>query len=487
MSPKIDIAVNKTINIQSLVLKIMLENIVCKFGGSSISGGAERLKRIILDDPRRKVIVVSAPGKSYQEDKKVTDKLIEIIDRKEIRTSHGIKMPDGIYQEARSPDYIAAVSKSIFGNYTHAFGTTAYNFEEWFNETLAKRIHNLPDGGKEAEDAVKAFGEEATAKIFVEFLGVGAEYVDAGEILKVKPHQAGGKILEESEELIKQRLVGNKLYVVPGFYGRTLNDKIVTFSRGGSDLTGAYIAVALGFVYENFTDSDGIKSVNPKIIRDAKKIDVMTYEEIRDLSVSGFSIFHEEAMIPLRKGRIPVHVRNTFTYPSEGTWIVSDRISNAERPIVGIGYRDNLCAFNIESLGMNEEVGTVCNLLTVFKNRNIPIEFITTGIDDTAIILNRNKLPSDPTAVDDIMRELQNHLANYPLVDFEEHLSGVVIAGKGLKGRRGILADTADTLSNQGINIRFMSQGPRENSMVYGIESVDLERAIKAIYKKYLV
>lgn len=463
----------------------MLERFVCKFGGSSISGGAERLKKIVEDNPLRKIIVVSAPGKSFQEDKKVTDKLIEIIYQEGINTLGGKSKDKRIIQEAYSPGYITAISKSIFGNYTHAFGTTAYKFEDWFNETLKQRINDLNERKREAEDAIKAFGEEASAKMFAEF--IGAEYVDAGEILKVSPHYAGGKLLEKSEELIKQKFTGNNLYVVPGFYGRTEDGKIVTFSRGGSDLTGAYMAVALGYIYENFTDSDGIKSVNPKIILDAKKIDVMTYGEIRDLSVSGFSIFHEEAMIPLRKGRVPVHVRNTFTYPSEGTWVVSDRTSNAEKPIVGIGYRDNLCAFNIESLGMNEEVGTVCDLLAVFKNRNIPIEFITTGIDDTAVILNRNKLPTFPTAVDDIMRELQDRLGNYSSVDFEEHLSGVVIAGKGLKGRRGILADTADILSNQGINIKFMSQGPRESSMVYGIESVDLKKAITAIYRKYLV
>jgi len=443
----------------------MLENIICKFGGSSISGGAERIKKIVLDDPRRKVIVVSAPGKAFEEDQKVTDKLISIIDKKKKDIDYNPKHD----------------IKSVFGNYAHAFGTVAYRFEEAFHEILNRRINDLSDGGREAEDAVKAFGEEASARIMAPYLG--AEYVNAGEVLKVT---LDGKVLSVSEELIRQRLDGDNLHVVPGFYGQTLDGKIVTFSRGGSDLTGAHLAAALRYTYENFTDSDGIRSVNPKIIPNAKKIKVMTYREIRDLSVSGFSIFHEEAMIPLRNERIPIHVRNTFTYPSEGTWIVSERVSDADKPIVGIGYRDNLCAFNIESLGMNEEIGTVCDLLGIFKKRRIPVEFITTGIDDTAIMLKRNKLPKYPTAVDEIMQELQGYLGDDSSVDFEDHLCGVVIAGKGLKGRRGILAETADTLSNQGINVRFMSQGPRESSMVYGIESVDLGKAITAIYRKYL-
>lgn len=434
----------------------MSKIIVSKYGGSSITcfNDLERIKKITLDDKRRKVIIVSAPGRRKNDDTKVTDLLIKLAKTKDKNIVNKIIKR---YEEISNNEKISILKKIL---------------EEKLNSNLNFNAYL---------DSLKAFGEEACAMLLAWHLE--AEYVDPKDLFLVSEDFGNARILPESEKMIKKRLSKNKIYVIPGFYGYTKNKDIATFSRGGSDLTGAYIAASLHTLfYENFTDQDGVLSADPNLIKNPEKIKELTFKEMRDLSYSGFKILHQESLAHVEKKNISVHIRNTFNYPSKGTFIVNDRVIDKNKPIIGVAYQDGFCSFNIEKFGLNEELGIARKILQIFEDNKISIEFIPTLIDDFSVILKYNQIKN----IDKIINELYLVLGTNAHVNLEKNLSCLVVAGKGLKGRIGITTEIQKAISDKGINIRFISFGAQERCIIYGVNSNDGIKAVNAVYEKYL-
>jgi len=430
--------------------------IVSKYGGSSITSkrDIERIGEITTDDPKRKIVVVSAPGKRCENDTKVTDLLIEL----------AITKNQDIFNE-------------ILGRYRELNpGKEHKELSDILNQRISQQ---LPEDAY--IDSIKAFGEEACAKLVAQALN--AEYVDPREIILVSDDFGNAKILGKSEQKIKKLAEKRGILVIPGFYGLTRQRQVATFSRGGSDLTGAYIAASLNAeTYENFTDRDGILAADPCMVKDPAKILEITYKEMRDLSYSGFKIFHSEAMEPVMVKKIPVHVRNTSKYPAEGTYIVHDRISNPEKPIIGVAYQDGFCSFDIERFGLNEEIGIARKVLHTFEKEGISIEFMPSAIDDISVILKQNQLKNPGS----IISRLYSLMGKGSTVTFQENLGCLVVAGKGLRGRRGVSADIQMTLAGAGVNIKFISQASQEQCIVYGISSSDGKKSVNVVYDRYL-
>lgn len=447
--------------------------VVCKFGGSSITTGADvdQIKRIVEDDPRRRVVVVSAPGRRDKRDAKVTDLLIKLAE---------------------------AADESVIGRIVEKY--RAIHPGQTIDEIEALLRRRLADGlqGEARLDALKAVGEEGCARLLAR--AAGFEYVDPRELLLVSPDYGDARILPQSEEMICRRLAGrDKVFVVPGFYGYSEAGRITTFSRGGSDLTGAYIAGALGAeVYENYTDTDGVYSASPAFVPEPKRIGTMTFDELRDLAYSGFNVFHDEAIRPVRRRQVTVHVRNTRAYPAQGTYIVHDRKSDPAKPIIGVAYRGGLCSFDISIDNFNSMVGVGDAILAVLAAEGLSVEFITTGIDDLAVIVREDQISDRPEAVDDIRKKLRlailraaernaMHLQDYDVsIVYQSHLGSLVVAGKDLKVHRGIAAKVQLVLAEAGIDVQFMSQGPGERCIIYGIDVSDGAKAVRGIYDKFI-
>ena len=430
--------------------------IVSKYGGSSITSkkDIERIGEITADDPKRKIIVVSAPGKRHEKDTKVTDLLIEL----------AITKNQNIFSE-------------ILERYREL---NPEREQKELSDLLNQRINQqLPE--EAYLDSIKAFGEEACAKLVAQTLN--AEYIDPKETILVSNDFGNAKILRKSEQKIKKLAEKRGILVTPGFYGFTKQGQAATFSRGGSDLTGAYIAASLNAeIYENFTDRDGILAADPSIVKGPAKMLEITYKEIRDLAYSGFKIFHPEAMEPVGIKKIPVHVRNTSKYPAEGTYIVHDRISNPERPIIGVAYQDGFCSFDIERFGLNEELGIARKVLHTFEKEGASIEFMPSAIDDISVILKQNQLKNPGS----IINRLYALMGKRSTVNFQENLGCLVVAGKGLRGRRGISAEIQMALAEAGVNIKFISQASQEQCIVYGVNSSDGTKSVNVIYDRYL-
>ena len=437
----------------------MVDVIVSKYGGSSITSlkDLERIKKITEDDPRRKVIVVSAPGRRHKDDIKVTDMLIEL---------------------AKTKD--KALVDQIINRYKELLPDTSL---DEISELLRDRV-NQQLGEDEYMASLKAFGEESCARSLAKFLN--AEYVDPIELFLVSDVFDNAKIQPVSESMIGERLAKlSNVCVVPGFYGYTKDGMIATFGRNASDVTGAYVAASIdAAMYEVFTDTDGVLSASPAIIDSPHKVPELTFREMRDLAYSGFTIMHPEAMEPVARQGVSIHIRNTFTFPADGTYILQDRMSDPEKPIVGVAYQGGFCAFNIERFGLNEEVGIVRKMLQIFEDDKISIEFIPSAIDDVSIVLKESQLKRD--SVGKIERKIRTITGSDANIQFQERLGCLVVAGKGLKGYRGIAAEIQLTLASAGVSISFITQGSQERCIVYGIDSSDGEKAVKAVYEKYL-
>ena len=434
--------------------------IVCKFGGSSITSqeDVERIREITTDSSMRKIVVVSAPGKRNKQDQKVTDMLIAI---------------------ASAKDNLAGRAAEI----TERYAVLAPLLDTRHEVRLILEQRLMNEKLLSYLDGVKAFGEEACAKVVAKALR--AEYIDPKELFVVSRDFGNARILPASEKMIKERLGGlERLCIVPGFYGYTENGEIATFSRGGSDLTGAYIAATLrAIVYENYSDVPGILAADPKIVNNPAKIPELTFKEMRDLAYLG-SKLHPEAIAPCAKKGIPIHIRETTGYPAEGTYVVQERLSDPTRPIVGVAYQGGFCSFDILRFGMNEEIGILRKILQVFEDDNIAVEYMPSAVDDVSVVLREDQLRKKDLGK--IIQKIESIMGNGTSVTLKEHLGCLVVAGKGLQGHKGISASIQSTLAEAGVNLNFISQGSEERCIIYGINSADGNQAVNAIYEKYI-
>ncbi len=409
--------------------------IVSKFGGSSVAD-RDKIKHaisIIADDSQRKYIIVSAPGKRFANDTKVT-KLLEAI-------------PD-----TYEPNHIQKIIERF-----------EPQFQKTLQETLEERLKIKDEFNR--KQAILAFGEYANAFQIAKLSEI--EFVDATELLDVS---SDNKILASSIGKITKRLKNVQKAIIPGFYGRGENGMIQTLGTGTSDLTGAYIAAALNAdIYENFTDSS-VFAAHPDIISNPKIISHMTYHELRNLSFGGFSIFEARSMIPLSQKNIPIHIRSTKNYPEQGTFVHNKHKSHSL--LTGIAYQKGYTAININTMGIHEEVGIITDIARAFSDYNASFDFVPAGIDDITIV-SRN-VPKQT------IKRLQK---KFDSVEVIPNIGCIVVAGEGLRGKRGSAAEIQKELS--AVNIRFISQGLDESCIVYGVNENDGEAAVNQLYQVF--
>ncbi len=445
---------------------------VAKFGGTSLSN-AKQIKKvcdIILSDPERQLIIVSAPGKRHKDDIKVTDLLIAY-GESFLKTGSAVKELEAIIDR--------------YKEITDGLGLSASILDTIHNDIEARLSANISDKNI-FMDSIKAAGEDNCAKLVTAYLqstGKQASYINPKEAgLILSSEYGNARVLPESCDnlnLLKD-LPGIKIF--PGFFGYSIKGDVVTFSRGGSDITGSILAAATNAeVYENFTDVDCVFSVNPNIIPNPKPIHKLTYREMRELSYAGFSIFHEEALIPVYKKGIPVCIRNTNNLDSPGTTIVPN-IETIDRTIVGIAGDDGFCSLYIRKYLMNREVGFVRKVLEILEGEGLSYEHMPSGIDDISIILEQKQFNSEKEET--VLLRIKNEL-DVDYISIERNLALIMIVGEGLRHTVGIAARAAGAIADAGINIEMINQGSSEVSIMFGIKAQDYEAAIMHLYDEF--
>ena len=429
-----------------------------KFGGSSLASAEQfkKVKNIILSEEERRFVVPSAPGKRFSDDIKVTDLLYRC---------HG---------EAK-----------VGMDFTHTLDTIKSRYEEIIkgldldlslDDEIAVIAENLKKGT--SIDYIASRGEYLNGIVLAKCLGY--EFIDSAEVILFDEN---GKFLsEETNEKLSARLSTMDNAVLPGFYGSMPNGEVKTFSRGGSDVTGAILARAIrADVYENWTDVSGFLAADPRIVENPEVIEVITYKELRELSYMGAGVLHESVIFPVRKEGIPVNIRNTNAPEDKGTMIVESTCHVPGHTITGIAGKKGFASVNIDKDKMNSEVGFGRKVLEVFENNGISFEHMPSGIDTMTVFVNMEQfIPKEQLVLS------QLHQAVHPdSIELEADLALIAVVGRGMKNSTGCASKIFKALAEANLNIKMIDQGSSEMNIIVGVRNSDFNNAIKAIYKAF--
>ncbi|MBE6923289.1 MAG: aspartate kinase [Ruminococcaceae bacterium] len=435
---------------------------VVKFGGSSMAdaGQYRKIRDILLADPERKVVVVSAAGKRFKDDHKITDLLYLC----HAHTQYGVDC-SGIF-EMISSRYIQI--RNDLG--------IDLDLETEF-AALKQRIDN-----KELNaDEIASRGEYFSAKLMAAFLGF--QFFDSADWVKFN---FDGSVDQESTyEALQNQVVQGIGAVIPGFYGLMPDGHIRTFSRGGSDITGALAAAALDAeVYENWTDVSGILMADPRLVDNPQAIPEVTYDELRELSYTGASVLHEDAIFPVREKNIPLNIRNTNEPEAPGTMIRErfDGDSDPHRFITGITGKKDFTIISLSKRGMSNQVGVLHRVLTILVRHNISVDYVPNGIDNVSVVLPTESIASKLYT---ILGEIQQEVEPDTL-DVHDQIAIVAAVGRKMAYRPGISGKIFAALGEAGINIRMINQGPDELNIIFGVDNRDFKAAIKVLYNSFV-
>lgn len=445
---------------------------VAKFGGSSLAdaGQIKKVASIITADTDRKIIVVSAPGKRSGEDTKVTDLLIHL----------GETALAGKYT-AEALYHVVERFRSI----TEELGLSE-DMLTIIEKDLQERVDYKKDNPGRFLDQMKAAGEDNNAKViasYLQSLGIVSEYINPAEAgLYVSDTPGNAQVLPESYDNLYKLRERKGILIFPGFFGYSKQGELVTFSRGGSDITGSIVAAGIkADLYENFTDVDSVFAANPNVVKDPVAIKRMTYREMRELSYAGFAVFHDEALIPAFQKSIPVCVKNTNNPKTSGTMIISER-EYALNPVIGIAADKGFSTLYVRKYLMNREVGFGRRLLSIIEDEGISYEHIPSGIDDTSVILDNSQLTE--ASEEKIIQRITEELGADD-VYFEKGLAMIMLVGEGMHETVGIAARATKALMEKEINIEMINQGSSEVSLSFGIKEGQVDDAIRGLYEEF--
>ena len=450
---------------------------VCKFGGSSLADAAQLNKviDIVLADPARRIVVVSAPGKRNSGDTKVTDLLIALAD------------------VALKGEDTSAALKAVVDRYAEIAATLKLGDEivKTISDDLASRLAQVSRlTPPEFMDLLKAAGEDNNAKLVAvafEARGKKVRYASPRDTGMVLEGEFGDATLnpESYAKLAKAFSNFEGIVIYPGFFGYTKEGKVATFPRGGSDITGSILAAAVcADVYENFTDVDSVYPCDPRIVEEVKNgegIPTMTYREMRELAYAGFGVFNDDAVIPAVKARIPINIRNT-NHPTEPGTMIQQSRRVVPGTVVGIASADGFCNIVVEKYLMNRMVGFGRRLLQVLENEGISYEHMPSGVDSQCVVIKEQYLPKEKEQR--IIRRINEDLKP-DFVTVERGITMLMIVGEGMCYTPGMLAKACLALASAGISLSMVNQGSSEVSFMLAIRAKDRDVAVRALYKAF--
>lgn len=428
---------------------------VVKFGGSSVANATQfaKVKGIIESDDRRRIVVVSALGKRNSKDSKITDLLylLSYHIRYNVDCSQLFNQILERYEEVRKDlDIAIDLNREI----------------EIIKENIAKGA---------GEDYIVSRGEYLCAKLMASYLGY--KFVDASEVIIFN---YDGKINNEKTiEAVKSKFDEYNKIVVPGFYGVYPSGEIKLFSRGGSDITGSILAMAINAdKYENWTDVSGMLMADPRIVENPMPIDEITYDELRELSYMGASVLHEETIFPVRELNIPIHILNTNKPNDKGT-IICKESDKSDYFITGVSGKKDYIAFNVIKAISGDKLKIIRDTLDVFDKFSVPVEHVPTSIDSFNVIVEKKKTDK---VLFDIIAEIKK-IKGVIEVDYDEDLALIAVVGRNMVLKPGTSGKIFSLFGNQNINVKTIIQGTKEINIIVGVSNSEFENSIRSIYK----
>ena len=423
-----------------------------KFGGSSLADAVQfrKVADIITADPRRAFVVVSAPGRRFSDDTKVTDLLYQA------------------FESAGTPAFSA-----VWAQITERFETIVRDLNLDVDLGLDAIKAEIEAGA--GIDFCASRGEYLNAKIMAALLD--RPFIDAADCVFFRAD--GAFDAQRTDEALAAVLGGLSGAVLPGFYGANPDGTVRTFSRGGSDITGAIVARAVDAgCYENWTDVSGILTTDPRIVPEAQPIREITYRELRELAYMGASVLHEDAIYPARAAGIPIRIRNTNAPEDPGTVIAREASGEHLPPVTGIAGKKDFSIIHIEKDQMNETPGFVSKVIEPFAARGISIEHLPTGIDSMCVVVPTAQIRDSRT---ELLCDIRDAVSP-DVILVENDMALVAVVGRGMVRRKGVAARLFGALAQAGINVRMIDQGSGELNIIVGIDTADYENAVRALY-----
>ena len=433
---------------------------VVKFGGSSLADAKqfEKVRRIIESDPARRFVVPSAPGKRDKNDEKVTDLLYRCYSARDDRQTYEqtfAHIRERYLQIERDLGVDAGMSDAL----------ESVKYEMLFQS---------------APDYAASRGEYLNGRLMAAYLGF--PFIDAADVIVFDENGTFNPALTQVS--LRERLKNVDCAVIPGFYGAAPSGRIVTFTRGGSDITGSVVAAAVGAdVYENWTDVSGCLMADPRIVKDARPIGVVTYNELRELAYMGATVMHEDAINPARQANIPIHILNTNAPGDAGTRIVS-RIAPEEMAvrgvITGIAGKKGFCIITLEKNMMHNEIGFGRKVLSVLEMHHVSFEHMPSGIDTLSLVIDERGIPD----LEKLLADL-THVCHPDSIEIVRGIALIAVVGQGMAGHKGTAAQLFGSLADADVNIRMIDQGSSEMNIILAVEEADFEPAVRAAYAAF--
>ncbi|MDR0396852.1 MAG: aspartate kinase [Oscillospiraceae bacterium] len=433
--------------------------IVAKFGGSSLSDSDQFLKvrQILRSDPARRYAIPSAPGRRHAADHKITDLLYKCHDL------------------AAYPREYAKVFGEIRDRYINIASALGLDIDiRGKLDEIERRIPLEPTG-----DYAASRGEYLNGLLLAALMKW--DFVDPSDCVWFRED---GTFDSERTHLDCSRLLLSREYaVIPGFYGRMPDGSIRTFSRGGSDVTGAIVARATDAdLYENWTDVSGFLTADPRVVENPRRIEQITYRELRELSYMGATVLHEDAIFPVRKAGIPINIRNTNEPDHPGTLILPHAQGEPLAGITGIAGRKGFAIIVIEKAMMNAELGFGRRVLQAVEECGISFEHLPTGIDTMCIVLHQEALDKARGRLITRIYELTEPDS----IEIHEDMALIATVGRGMVRQRGMASRLFGALSEARVNVRMIDQGSSELNIIVGVSGQDFEKAVRAIYSAFI-
>lgn len=433
---------------------------VAKFGGSSVADGIQlkKIKDIILLDSDRKYIVVSAPGKRFDADNKITDLLYLC------KASMEHNLPyDQLFQVVA--DRFTALKASIGANVD-------------INREIDIIKENLIKGC--SADYLASRGEYLNAVLIADYLGY--DFVDTAGLICFD--KSGNLLIGDTDKALREELSKHERAVLPGFYGTHMETgKVKTFSRGGSDITGALVARAIGAdIYENWTDVSGFLMADPRVVDNPKPMKQISYKELRELSYMGASVLHEDAIFPARIADIPINIRNTNDPEDEGTLITDKEVQGDGRLIAGVAGSKDFTVIAIYKNMMSSEKGFFRRIFTILDDFDLTFEHLPSGIDTVSIVLSNENLEGK---LDDLIEEFTTQLKP-DSIECHKDIALIATVGSRMSKTPGVSAKLFTALAQSDVNIRMIDQGSSEMNIIVGVQNKDFEKAIRSIYNMFV-
>ena len=431
-----------------------------KFGGSSLSDDNQfrKVYDIIKSDKSRRYVVASAPGRRFNDDTKVTD------------------MFYACYDMATAGLDISAFFNGIKARYDAIIEGLGLDFDlsteyEKIQSAMIRRA---------GRDYAASRGEYLNALILAKYLDY--DFINASDVIFFTDD---GSFDEERTNItLSAELRMHEHAVIPGFYGAMPNDTIKTFSRGGSDVTGSIVArAACADIYENWTDVSGFLMADPRIVKDPLGINVITYRELRELSYMGAGVLHEDSIFPVRFAGIPINIKNTNAPDDPGTMIVASTDKYDKRHIItGIAGRKCFSVIRIEKDKMAYQKGMLHRVIEILDYNGVHAEHIPSGIDTMSIVVDTEQLKGKY----EVLTETISRAVTPDYMVIEDGLALIAVVGRGMVRAKGTAARVFRAVADANINIRMIDQGSCELNIIIGVDIVDFEAALCAIYNEFI-